>query len=145
MHTLSRALYATIKQTELLCGLNEYAQAFRLYDLVIIPETQSQDILRYTTRDHVLNAMLAHLGETEDWVLFERDLERYEDLCPDFRSGMRGYDLLRALARAEREHDAVAFQGACQEFDRLHTGGMPDWQVGLLLREKKKLDDGDLL
>jgi len=126
--------------------LGEYAQAFRLYDQTIIPETQSQDILRYTTREHVLNAMLAHLGENGgDWIVFEKDLELYEDICSDFRAGARGHDLLRALAKAEREHDAAAFQGACQEFDRLQTGGMPDWQVGLLLKEKKKLEDGHLL
>ncbi|KAG0056058.1 hypothetical protein BGZ83_006495 [Gryganskiella cystojenkinii] len=141
-----RALYATVKEAELLCTLNGFSRAFKLYDETIIPETQKVDILKYTTRDHILNAMLAHLGETSgDWVVFEKDLGRYEDLCPDFRSGARGHDLLQALARAERQHDAIAFQGACQEFDRLQSGGMPDWQVGLLLKEKKKLEDGALL
>ncbi|KAI8597528.1 soluble NSF attachment protein [Dissophora ornata] len=140
-----RALHATIRQAEQLCALHEYSQAFSLYNETIIPETMSQNILQYTTRDHILNAIIAHLGATQgDWIVFESDLEHFEDICLDFRSS-RGRTVLRSLARAEREHDAVAFQESCQEFDRLQTGGMADWQVGLLLEEKKKLEDGDLL
>ncbi|KAF9168956.1 hypothetical protein BGX21_002321 [Mortierella sp. AD011] len=140
-----RALHATIRQAEQLCILHQYAQAFTLYNDTIIPETMSQDILQYTTRDHVLNAIVAHLGATQgDWILLEKDLEHFEDICPDFRTS-KGLSVLKSLARAEREHDAVAFRDACQEFDRLHSSGMADWQVGLLLEEKLKLEDGDLL
>ncbi|KAG0195631.1 hypothetical protein BGX28_000950, partial [Mortierella sp. GBA30] len=140
-----RALHATIRQTELLCALHDYTNAFKLYEETIIPETLSQEILQYTTRDHIVNAILAHLGATEgDWIVFETDLQRYEDICFDFR-GSQAQSVLRNLARAEREHDPVAFQDYCREFDRLRTGGMADWQVGLLLEEKRKLDDGDLL
>ncbi|KAF9113133.1 hypothetical protein BGX27_002126 [Mortierella sp. AM989] len=140
-----RALHATIRQAEQLSIIHDYAQAFILYNDIIIPETMSEEILKYTTRDHILNAVIAHLGATQgDWIVFEKDLEHFEDICQDFRA-YRGLKVLKSLARAEREHDPVAFQGACQEFDRLHSGGMPDWQVGLLLQEKKKLEDGDLL
>ncbi|KAF9934686.1 hypothetical protein BGZ75_002223 [Mortierella antarctica] len=140
-----RALQATIRQTELLCTLQDFSQAFDLYDSMIIPETLSQEILKFTTRDHILNAILAHLGATKgDWIIFEKDLERYEDLCFDFR-GSQGQTVLRNLAKAEREHDPVAFQDYCREFDRLKSGGMANWQIGLLLEEKRKLDDGDLL
>ncbi|KAG0357808.1 soluble NSF attachment protein [Gamsiella multidivaricata] len=140
-----RALYATIRQVEQLCILQDYAQAFALYSDTIIPETMAQDILRYTTRDHILNAVIAHLGATKgDWILFEKDLKYFEDVYPDFQMS-RSDAVLKSLARTERENDAVAFQNACQELNRLHTGGMPDWQVGLLLKEKKKLEDGNLL
>ncbi|KAF9558876.1 hypothetical protein EC968_006801 [Mortierella alpina] len=140
-----RSLQATIRQTELLCALHDYSKAFELYDDVIIPETLFQDILKYTTRDHILNAILAHLGATKgDWIVFEKDLERYEDLCFDFRAS-QGQTVLRNLAKAEREHDPIAFQDYCREFDRLRSGGMADWQISLLLEEKRKLDDGDLL
>ncbi|KAF9955975.1 hypothetical protein BGZ70_010065 [Mortierella alpina] len=140
-----RALQATIRQTELLCALHDYSQAFDLYDNVIIPKTLSQDILKFMTRDHILNAIVAHLGATKgDWIVFEKDLERYEDLCFDFRAS-QGQTVLRKLARAERDHDPVAFQDYCREFDRLRSGGMADWQIDLLLAEKRKLDDGDLL
>ncbi|KAF9288000.1 hypothetical protein BGZ68_000955 [Mortierella alpina] len=140
-----RALHATIRQAELLCVLHDYSQAYNLYDEVIIPETLSQEILKFTTRDHILNAILAHLGATKgDWIEFEMDLVRYEDLCFDFR-GSQGQTILRNLAKAEREHDPVAFQDYCREFDRIRSGGMADWQIGLLLEEKRKLDDADLL
>ncbi|KAG0272001.1 hypothetical protein BGZ95_000128 [Linnemannia exigua] len=140
-----RALQATIRLTELLCALQQYQKAYTHYNDTIIPETMSQDILQYTTRDHIVNAILAHLGATQaDWVVLEKDLMRFEEICPDFR-GSAGCKALQALARAEREHDPQAFQEACQSVNRLKTGGMPDWQVGLLLAEKKKLEDGDLL
>ncbi|KAF9182088.1 hypothetical protein BGZ50_005133 [Haplosporangium sp. Z 11] len=140
-----RSLHATIRQTELLCVLHEYASAFSLYNEVIIPETQSQEILQYTTRDHILNAILAHLGATHgDWIVFEKDLDMFEEKCLDFH-GSRGQSVLRRLAKAMRDHDAVAFQEGCQEFDRLRSGGMADWQVGMLLKEKRKLEEGDLL
>lgn len=125
--------------------MHDYSQAYYLYDEVIIPETLSQEILKFTTRDHILNAILAHLGATKgDWIEFEMDLVRYEDLCFDFR-GSQGQTILRNLAKAEREHDPVAFQDYCREFDRIRSGGMADWQIGLLLEEKRKLDDADLL
>ncbi|KAF9907137.1 hypothetical protein EC991_011277 [Linnemannia zychae] len=140
-----RALHSTIRLTELLCALQQYQSAYDQYNDTIIPETMAQDILQYTARDHIVNAVLAHLGATHaDWVVLEKDLMRYEDMCPDFR-GSAGCKALQALARAEREHDPQAFQEACQAVNRLKTGGMPDWQVGLLLAEKKKLEDGDLL
>jgi len=141
----SRALHATIRLTELLCALQQYQQAYNHYNNTIIPETMSQEILQYTTRDHILNAVMAHLGATQaDWVVFENDLMRFEEVCPDFRASP-ACKVLQGLARAEREHDPQAFQEACQGLNRLKTGGMPDWQVGLLLSEKKKLEDGDLL
>jgi hypothetical protein len=125
--------------------LHDYTQAFSLYSDIIIPQTLAQDILQYTTRDHIVNAIIAHLGVTKgDWVVFEKDLEHFEDLCPDFQAS-RSNTVLKRLAKAEREHDAAEFRDACQEFDRLHSRGIPDWQVGLLLEEKKKLQDGDLL
>ncbi|KAG0300883.1 hypothetical protein BGZ98_008792 [Dissophora globulifera] len=140
-----RALHATIRQAEQMCILHDYEKAFLLYKDTIIPETMSQDILQYTTRDHIVNAVIAHLGATSgDWIVLERDVEHFEEICHDFRTS-RGDAVLKSLARAEREHDARAFQDACVEFDRLRTGGMADWQVGLLLEEKKKLEDGSLL
>ncbi|KAF9426451.1 vesicular-fusion protein S17 [Entomortierella beljakovae] len=140
-----RALQSTIKQAEQLCVIHDYAQAFTLYIEKIIPETISQEILQFTTRDHIIKAIIAHLGASQgDWIAFENDLNEFEDIWEDFRSS-RGLQVLRSLAKAEREHDAVAFQEACQEFNRLQSGGMADWQVGLLLQEKKKLEVGDLL
>ncbi|KAF9085001.1 hypothetical protein BGX23_010055 [Mortierella sp. AD031] len=140
-----RALHATIRLTELLCTLHQYKEAYTHYNDTIIPETMAQEILQYTTRDHILNAVLAHLGATQaDWVILEKDLMRFEEMCPDFR-GSAGLKALQSLARAEREHDPQAFQEACQGLNRLRTEGMPDWQVGLLLAEKRKLEDGDLL
>ncbi|KAF9197624.1 hypothetical protein BGZ49_001856 [Haplosporangium sp. Z 27] len=140
-----RALHATIRQAELLCVQLKYAEAFTLYNDTIIPETMSQEILQYTTRDYILKAIIAHLGATQgDWIVFEKDLEHYEDICADFQS-YRGLEVLKKLAKAEREHDSGAFQEACQEFDRLHSTGMANWQVGLLLQEKKKLEEGSLL
>lgn len=140
-----RSLHVSIQLAELLCVVHEFSKAYALYQDTIIPETLRQDILQYTTRDHILNAVLAHLGATRgDWIALEKDIDQYEDICPDFRAS-RGNGLLRGLARAEREHDGVAFQRACQEFDQLSSKGMPDWQVGLLLEEKKKLEAGELL
>ncbi|KAF9917230.1 hypothetical protein BX616_001612 [Lobosporangium transversale] len=140
-----RALHATIRLAEQLCVLHNYAQAFSLYKETIIPETMSQEILRYTTRDHILNAIIAHLGATQgDWIVFETDIEHFEEACPDFGAS-QGLRVLKSLAKAEREHDATLFREACQGFDRLHSGGMPDWQVGLLLKEKQKLEGGSLL
>ncbi|KAG9071608.1 hypothetical protein KI688_005821 [Linnemannia hyalina] len=140
-----RALHATIKLTELLCVLQQFQQAYNHYNDTIIPETMSQEILQYTARDHIVNAILAHLGATNsDWIMLASDLTRFEELCPDFR-GSAGCKALQALADAEWERDPQAFQGACQAMNRLRTGGMPDWQVGLLLAEKKKLEGGDLL
>lgn len=138
-----RALHATIKLTELLCVLKQFQQAYSYYNDAIIPETMSQEILQYTTRDHIVNAILAHLGATNaDWIMLASDLTRFEELCPDFR-GSAGGKALQALADAEWERDPQAFQEACQAMNRLRTGGMPDWQVGLLLAEKKKLEGGD--
>lgn len=92
-----------------------------------------------------MNAILAHLGATNaDWIMLASDLTRFEEMCPDFR-GSAGCKALQALANAEWERDPQAFQEACQAMNRLRTGGMPDWQVGLLLAEKKKLEGGDLL
>ncbi|KAG0338058.1 hypothetical protein BG000_004604 [Podila horticola] len=140
-----RSLHVSIQLAELFCVVHEFSKAYALYQDTIIPETLRQDILQYTTRDHILNAVLAHLGATRgDWIALEKDIDQYEDICPDFRAS-RGNGLLRGLARAEREHDGVAFQRACQEFDQLSSKGMPDWQVGLLLEEKKKLEAGELL
>ncbi|KAF9133063.1 hypothetical protein BGX30_012434 [Mortierella sp. GBA39] len=140
-----RALHATIKMTELLCVLQQFQQAYNHYNDTIIPETMSQEILQYTARDHIVNAILAHLGATNaDWIVLASDQTRFEELCPDFR-GSAGSKALQALADAEWERDPQAFQGACQAMNRLRTGGMPDWQVGLLLAEKKKLEGGDLL
>ncbi|KAG0344528.1 hypothetical protein BG004_004381 [Podila humilis] len=140
-----RALHVTIQLAELMCVAHEFSKAFSLYEDTIIPETLRDDILQYTTRDHVLNAILAHLGATKgNWVELERDVDRFEDMSPDFRSS-RGNGMLRDLARAEREHDAGAFQKACQAFNQMSSKGMLDWQVSLLLAEKKKLDAGELL
>ncbi|KAG0028896.1 hypothetical protein BGZ82_008212 [Podila clonocystis] len=140
-----RSLHVSIQLAELFCVVHEFSKAYALYQDTIIPETLRQDILQYTTRDHILNAVLAHLGATRgDWIALEKDIDQYEDICPDFRAS-RGNGLLRGLARAEREHDGVAFQRACQEFDQLSSKGMPDWQVGMLLEEKKKLEAGELL
>ncbi|KAF9422641.1 hypothetical protein BGZ94_008524 [Podila epigama] len=140
-----RALHTSIQLAEQLCVVSEFDKAYTLYKETIIPGTLKQDILAYTTRDHILLAILAHLGATHgDWVVLEMDVDFYEDACPDFR-GSRGNTFLRALARAEREFDSTAFQQACQEYDQLSSKGMPDWQVGLLLEEKKKLDAGKLL
>ncbi|KAG0352529.1 hypothetical protein BG005_008029 [Podila minutissima] len=140
-----RSLHVSIQLAELFCVVHEFSKAYALYKDTIIPETLCQDILQYTTRDHILNAVLAHLGATRgDWIALEKDIDQYEDICPDFRAS-RGNKLLRGLARAEREHDGAAFQRACQEFDQLSSKGMPDWQVGLLLGEKKKLEAGELL
>ncbi|KAF9933890.1 hypothetical protein FBU30_004058 [Linnemannia zychae] len=140
-----RSLHATIKLAEQLCVLQQFQQAYTHYVDTIIPETMAQDILQYTTRDHIFNAILAHLGATQaDWVMLENDLMKYEEMCPDFR-GSAGCRALQALAKAEREHDPQAFQEACQAVNRLKSSGMPDWQVGILLAEKKKLEDGDLL
>lgn len=138
-------MHATIRQVEQLCALHQYDRAYSLYIDTIIPQTLSQDILRLTARDHILNAIIAHLGVTKgDWIVFERDVEHFEDKCADFRSS-RARDVLKSLAKAEREHDAEAFKTACQEFNRLNSSGMQDWQVSLLLEEKKKLEDGSLL
>ncbi|KAF9991960.1 hypothetical protein BGZ65_012882 [Modicella reniformis] len=105
----------------------------------------SQDILRYTTRDHIVNAIIAHLGVTEgDWILFEKDVEHFGDICPDFQAS-RAREVLQSLAKAERDHDAEAFKMACQEMNRLNTSGMQDWQVELFLNEKRKLEDSSLL
>ncbi|KAH7056191.1 soluble NSF attachment protein [Linnemannia elongata] len=140
-----RALQATIKLTELLCVLQQFQQAYNHYNDTIIPETMSQEILKFTTRDHIVNAILAHLGATNaDWIMLASDLTRFEEMCPDFR-GSAGCKALQALANAEWERDPQVFQEACQAMNRLRTGGMPDWQVGLLLAEKKKLEGGDLL
>ncbi|KAF9335298.1 hypothetical protein BGZ91_010540 [Linnemannia elongata] len=140
-----RALQATIKLTELLCMLQQFQQAYNHYNDTIIPETMSQEILKFTARDHIVNAILAHLGATNaDWIMLASDLTRFEEMCPDFR-GSAGCKALQALANAEWERDPQAFQEACQAMNRLRTGGMPDWQVGLLLAEKKKLEGGDLL
>ncbi|KAI1306103.1 hypothetical protein EDD11_004870 [Mortierella claussenii] len=140
-----RFLQATVHQAEQLCILNEFSRAYSLYKDTIIPETMSQEILRYNARDHILNAIVAHLGATGgDWIVFEQDVVYFGDLCPDFGVSP-GVMVLKKLAKAEREHDAALFQEACQEFNRLKSTGMLDWQVGLLLQEKRKLEDGDLL
>ncbi|KAG0288467.1 hypothetical protein BGZ96_007763 [Linnemannia gamsii] len=140
-----RTLHVTIKLAESLCQLQQFQQAYTLYNDIIIPETMSQEILQYTTRDHILNAILAHLGATQaDWIMLASDLTRFEELCPDFH-GSAGNKALQALANAEWEQDPQAFQEACQGMNRLRSGGMPDWQVGLLLVEKKRLDEGGLL
>ncbi|KAI8353084.1 soluble NSF attachment protein [Mortierella sp. GBAus27b] len=140
-----RALHSTIRQAEQLCVIHNYERAYTLYVDTIIPQTLSQDILQYTTRDHILNAIIAHLGVTKgDWIVFERDVEHFESMCVDFHTS-RARDVLKSLAKAERDHDPEAFRTACQEFNRLSSTGMQDWQVALLLDEKRKLEDSSLL
>ncbi|KAF9364509.1 hypothetical protein BGX34_001339 [Mortierella sp. NVP85] len=140
-----RALHTTIRQAEQLCILHQYDKAYPLYDNTIIPQTLTQDILRYTTRDHILNAMIAHLAVTKgDWVVFKKDLERYQEMCADFNSSTARC-VLEKLANAEHEHDSDAFTAACQEFNRLSSGGMQDWQVSILLEEKRKMEESVLL
>ncbi|KAF9586749.1 vesicular-fusion protein S17 [Lunasporangiospora selenospora] len=140
-----RNLQATVRQAELLCQTSQFAGAFALYQDTIIPETSRSELLQFTTRDHVVNATLAHLGATNgDWIVFEGDLQTFGDICGDFKGSMAS-NALQRLARAEREHDPVMFQEACQELDRSKSGGIPDWQVQLLLSEKTRLEGAELL
>ncbi|KAF9973590.1 hypothetical protein BGZ73_003169 [Actinomortierella ambigua] len=138
-----RFIQASIRQAEMACLCKEWAIAYDVYQRVVIPESQNEELLRFTIRDHVFNSILCHFGATSgDWVVMRRDIVQGEDAAPDF-AGSRGHRLLMALTKAEEQGDVNAYQEACRQYDQL--GPLLPWQIELLLSAKRKLDEGDLL
>ncbi|KAG0240404.1 hypothetical protein BGW41_007012 [Actinomortierella wolfii] len=138
-----RFIHASIRQAEMACQCKEWNIAYDLYQRVVIPEAQNEEILRYTIRDHVFNSILSHFGATSgDWIVMRRDIDQGLDDAPDF-AGSRGHRLLEALIKAEEQKDVDGFQEACRQYDQL--GPLLPWQIELLLDAKRKLDSGDLL
>ncbi|KAG0247797.1 vesicular-fusion protein S17, partial [Actinomortierella ambigua] len=89
-----RFIQASVRQAEMACLCKEWGIAYDVYQRVVIPESQSEELLRYTIRDHVFNSILCHFGATSgDWIVMRRDIDQGLDLAPDF-AGSRGHRLL---------------------------------------------------